>query len=171
MKTKIEFFEVQKQTQKWIWFLMMFLTVLILWVIVQQLIIGVPVGNHPAPDWALFIILGFLLLFLVFLKFGKLETKIDENGVSYRYVPFQKEFRFIAWSEIEKSYVRIYRPIKEYGGWGMRTAFNGGNGSAYNVAGNIGLQLELKNGKRFLLGTQKGKEIESVLKSIQSLKA
>jgi hypothetical protein len=38
---------------------------------------------------------------------------------------------------------------------------------AYNVKGNIGLQLGLKNGKKLLLGTQKGAEIEAALKNVK----
>lgn len=63
--------------------------------------------------------------------------------------------------------MRLYRPIKEFGGWGMRTAFNGKNGKAYNVSGNVGIQLELKNGSKTLLGTQKGKEAKSANESLQ----
>jgi len=40
-------------------------------------------------------------------------------------------------------------------------------GVAYNISGNMGLQLELKNGKKILLGTRKPTELEDVLKKVQ----
>jgi hypothetical protein len=51
----------------------------------------------------------------------------------------------------------------EYGGWGYRV---GGkkSGIAFNVSGNMGVQIELKNGKKILLGTRKPKEAEEALK-------
>jgi hypothetical protein len=59
--------------------------------------------------------------------------------------------------------VRKYSPIKEYGGWGFRYGFK--NGKAYNISGNMGLQLILKNGDRILIGTQKPEELETYLKN------
>nr|MBP6978828.1 hypothetical protein [Lentimicrobiaceae bacterium] len=60
-----------------------------------------------------------------------------------------------------------YSTIGEYGGWGYRM---GGKkaGVAYNISGNMGLQLELKNGKKILLGTKKPVEMEEALKKARS---
>ncbi|HQP03696.1 MAG TPA: DUF6141 family protein [Bacteroidales bacterium] len=171
MKTTIEFFEVQKQTQKWVWFMVMFLLLMNVYVIFQQVILGIPFGNHPAPVWILFLI-GFVIMLLVAgLFFLRLETHIDEKGVSFRFFPLHRGFRTIEWHEIKKAYVRIYHPLKEYGGWGIRTSFIGNNGKAFNMAGNVGLQLELKDGKRILIGTQKGTEISKLLNAINLVKA
>jgi hypothetical protein len=67
---------------------------------------------------------------------------------------------------VEKSYVRTYKPIAEYGGWGLRSGIFG-NGQAFNVYGNTGLQLELKNRKKLLFGTQKKYEIEKAIEQIK----
>jgi hypothetical protein len=50
------------------------------------------------------------------------------------------------------------------GGWGVRlwTKY----GTVYNVKGNIGLAIELKNGTKFLIGTQKEIELRSFLEKI-----
>jgi hypothetical protein len=53
---------------------------------------------------------------------------------------------------------RTYRPILEYGGWGIRySPF--AKGWAYNVSGNQGVQLELASGKRILIGPQRAEEL------------
>ena len=52
---------------------------------------------------------------------------------------------------------RTYRPILEYGGWGIR--YTMGRGWAYNVSGNQGVQLELASGKRILIGSQRAEEL------------
>ncbi|MBK8703741.1 MAG: hypothetical protein IPN33_08970 [Saprospiraceae bacterium] len=64
-----------------------------------------------------------------------------------------------------KVYVRQYKPIAEFGGWGLRYSMSG-KGRALNVSGNMGLQLEFKDGKKLLIGTQKPKEIELVLTNL-----
>lgn len=69
-----------------------------------------------------------------------------------------------------KAYVRTYDALSEYGGWGLKggALWNNSKGKAINVSGNIGIQLELKNGKKLLIGTQKKKEAENVLLNYQT---
>jgi len=86
-----------------------------------------------------------------------LDTIIDKDGIHYRWFPFQREYKQLNWDVIEKAYIREYRPIYEYGGWGIRGGFHG---KAYNVSGNIGIQIEFKDGKRLLIGTSKKDEAE-----------
>jgi len=42
-----------------------------------------------------------------------------------------------------------------------------GKGRALNMSGNMGLQLELKDGKKLLIGTQKFEELEQLLQKIK----
>lgn len=99
-----------------------------------------------------------LLLLIVFIPF--LETEYNSSGITYRFFPFHLKKRTILWSEVNSAYVREYKPVLEYGGWGLRGL---GAKKAYNVSGNIGLQLELKNGKTILFGTRKREELEKVI--------
>jgi hypothetical protein len=61
-------------------------------------------------------------------------------------------------AEIVHRETRTYWPILEYGGWGISYSFFG-KGWAYNVNGNRGGQLELANGKRILIGSQRAEEL------------
>lgn len=47
------------------------------------------------------------------------------------------------------------------GGWGIRlwTAY----GTVYNIKGNKGLAIELFNGEKFLIGTQKENELKIIV--------
>lgn len=114
------------------------------------------------------IILGSMLLFTLPLFIIKLTSRIDEKGIHYRFFPFHRSVRTILWSEIRRMYVRQYNPIAEYGGWGIKPSWNKGHGLAVNVAGDVGLQLELNNGKKFLLGTQKEDEVKRIIANYQS---
>lgn len=106
-----------------------------------------------------------ILVTISLLFFFKLKTRIHEKGVYYQFLPFHLKTRFITWSEIEKAYVRNYNPISEYGGWGIKGGFfwNKKKGIAVNVSSDIGLELELKTGKKILIGTQKENEVKQVL--------
>lgn len=107
------------------------------------------------------LIIGLLiLLFLI----ANLQTELRSDGFYYKFFPFQFRFRQINWSDVETMEIRKYKPISEYLGWGIRF---GSKGQAYNVKGNIGLQLVLKNGKQILFGTQRPKDLQ---KAIDNLK-
>ena len=59
-----------------------------------------------------------------------------------------------------------YNPIAEYGGLGIRF---GPNGKAYNVSGNTGLQVILKNKSKVLIGTNDAEALAAVLARINKL--
>jgi hypothetical protein len=105
---------------------------------------------------------GIIVLFISM----QLKTKIDDKGVTFSFKPFLRD-RAYTWAEIDKVWVRKYKPISEYGGWGFKGGFLRKAGRAYNVWGDKGLQLELKNGKRILIGTQKHDELVVFLKRLK----
>ena len=55
-----------------------------------------------------------------FLVFSRLHTIIDEVAIYYRYPPFINAEKKLTRQDIRDCYVRKYRPIWEYGGWGYR---------------------------------------------------
>lgn len=153
-----------KESQKFVqwWLQLMFYSGigLCIYVSVQQLLYKIPFGNNPAPDGLLiFFILLYLIIFILF-QSTRLITEIDDREIRYRFYPFQTRFKTILRSDIEKMEVITYRPIIDYGGWGVRF---GRKGMAYNVSGNIGLLISRKNGKTILIGTQKPDEMKEKL--------
>jgi hypothetical protein len=88
--------------------------------------------------------------------FGRLVTEVRDDGIYICFFPFHWSFRKIAFTEVKQYEVRTYRPIREYGGWGIRY---GCKGKAYNVSGDRGVQIELLNGKRLLIGSQRAEEL------------
>lgn len=87
---------------------------------------------------------------------GALITEIHAGGIviHFRGVPVK---RFIPWNEIASVEARKYRPILEYGGWGLRGL---GKNRAYNVSGTEGLQLVFKDGRRVLVGSRMAQALE-----------
>ncbi len=106
-------------------------------------------------------VLIILALFLTFWFLFKLETRIDENGIEYRYLPFHRKARARSWDKIRSISVRKYNPILEYGGWGYRIGLR--KKRALNVKGNMGIQIVYNNGRQLLLGTQRPGDAEAVI--------
>ena len=155
--------EVQQFRQVWIWAIVTIMAGLVWYASVRQLLLHRPFGDRPMSDillvifWFIFGI-GLPALFL----FGKLVTEVRNDGIYVRFIPFHRSFRKIAFTEVKQYEVRTYCPIMEYGGWGIRYS---SSGKAYNVSGKQGLQLELLNGKRLLIGSQQPEEL---LRAIQA---
>lgn len=115
--------------------------------------------NDPTPG--LFVSLFIVSMITWLLELCELKTEIDQQGIRVKFEPFHRQPVFIRWEEIEYAYLRTYQPILEYGGWGVRQSFKG---QAYNISGNRGLQIILKNGRYILIGTQKDLELEQYLR-------
>lgn len=167
---KFTFSEVQKFSKAFVLPLIILTTSLTVgllsWGIFQQIVLKHHFGNNPVSDISLLLISAAIILFVLALDWlflnAKLITEINRETIRYRYFPFILRDRFIYWQDIDKAYIRQYKPIKEYGGWGIKFGISG-NGKALNVKGNYGLQLEFKNGKNLLIGTQKKEELEALL--------
>ena len=110
-------------------------------------------------------IIGVLILASGIIFLFKLTTRIDEKGIHYKFFPFHLGFKVINWNEIDNAYVRTYDAISEYGGCGLKGGnfWNKSKGKAINVSGDVGIQLELKNGKKLLIGTQKLEDAKRII--------
>jgi hypothetical protein len=157
----IPFNETQKFRQWWIWLSILLPIGIVLYILFTELILQKPIGQYPMDEELLIALFILMMVGITFLFLLRLETSIDREGIAYRFSPFHFRPRQIVWGEIESAWVREYKPMKEYGGWGIRMSVR--NGRAYHVRGNKGLQLVLKNGRKILLGTQEPEEIERVL--------
>lgn len=160
----IYFNETQRFRQWWIWLFLILLPCIFIWGIIQQEFFGIPFGTKPAPSSFLALMGLIPLLILVMFYSLNLKTIIDDSGISFKMFPFHFKFRHLNWNEIAEAYAREYRPLREYGGWGIK--YRGKSGKAYNISGNKGLQLVLKNGKKILLGSSKYAELLSLQNEI-----
>ncbi len=169
MENEILFKERQKFQQRWIWFILLGINALFLFGVFRQIIGGQQFGNNPMGDVGLLIGTGLsIALTLLFANFH-LDTTIKRDGIYVRFFPFHIKFRYYPWDSLTKSFVRQYSPLTEYGGWGIRLGLFG-KGTAYNVSGDKGLQLEFSNKKKLLIGTNKPEELTEILNEIGQLK-
>lgn len=147
---KYLFEEKQKFTQWWLWIILLSFP-----------IISVsPFDENPINLYYVLIGIGIPLLFYTF----QLRIKVNSEGLHYQFFPFHFKSHTIKIEDIEKFKATEYSPMKEYGGWGIRFGFKG---KAYNVSGNKGVKVFLKNDANIMFGSQKHKNFEQALKKIK----
>ena len=146
------YFERQRFRQWWLWMLVLIGPAISVWAIFQQLVMGSPFGNNPAPDYVLVVLVvivgGGLPLFMY--STG-LDTEVRDCGTCIRFRPFHRKWVVFGFESIQKAEASTYNPLKDYGGWGIRY---GRKGKAYNVSGNKGVLLTLRDGKNVLIGSK-----------------
>lgn len=158
------FTENQKFNQWWIILFLGVYTAAVWAIAFAQLIMKIPVGNDPTSNTAMLIIwlVAGVLMPGLFLAMN-MHTEITNDGLNVKFFPFHLKPRHFSVQQIESAEAVVYSPIREYGGWGIRY---GKNGLAYNVRGNEGVLLKLKDNKNVLIGTQKKDELFTALNKI-----
>ena len=165
MQAPPTFHEVQRIRHWWIWVVVGLVVALAWWSFVLQIVLGRPFGSNPAPDWLVWAItalcgVGVPVLFAVM----RLETTVDASGLRLHFVPFRD--RRIGALEILTHEVVRYRPVREWGGWGIRYGFR--RGWAYTAYGERGVQLVLADRKRLLVGSQRPEELAAALQALEA---
>lgn len=138
------FKETQRFSQWWLWLLLLGTGVLLF---------------YAQANLGPIIIIALSILFLMM----RLETKVDDGGIFYRFFPFvNKKY---SWKDIASAQVVDYGFV---GGWGIRlfTSY----GTIYNIKGSKGLAVELRNGQKFCLGTQRPEELQTFINKITTEK-
>ena len=88
-------------------------------------------------------------------------TVIDDEGIHYRFHPFQFRFRHIAWNRIKE--IKLRRNKKKFLAENLDVK-NGFDGWVYTLDASKGIVVRLKNGSKVLLGTKREKELLNRLK-------
>jgi hypothetical protein len=156
------FKEEQRFTQTWL------IVIIVISLIVPLAIILKEIDKLSASE--IIISIGTIILASGLIFLFKLSTRIDEKGIHYKFFPFHLKFKTVVWNDIENAYIRTYDAISEYGGWGIRggALWYKAKGKAINISGNIGIQLELKDGKKLLIGTNKKEQAQDVLSTYKT---
>ncbi len=159
MDPNIIFEEEQRFTQWWLWLLMGAMLLIPIYGIVQQIVLKEPFGDNPMSDLGLIIIFIAMLSFCGFFWLIRLQTTITNDEITINFPPLAK--KRILWSEVEQAQIVKYSPLI---GYGLRIWTP--HGTVYNVKGNRGLFLILKNGKKYMIGTQKHREVEDIIQTL-----
>jgi hypothetical protein len=88
----------------------------------------------------------------------RLTTTVTRDSVEIRYGPLYR--LRLPLSEIERAEALVYRPIREYGGWGVRGTRKH---RAVNARGDRGVLITRRDGSTVLIGSQKPRELLEAL--------
>lgn len=81
--------------------------------------------------------------------FARLEVAVMRTSVEIRWFPFAK--RSVAFEQILRAEAVTYRPVRQFGGWGIRFGPKGAR--AYSMSGDRAVALTLGDGRQVYLGS------------------
>ncbi len=159
-------FREEQKFSKWIYWLICVMIIVSLVAVVFAVKEESAKGNPPNTGEFFWLIVGIIIPIIIAALFAflKLETQVRNDGLYIRFFPFHIRFKKFPWEDLSEAYARQYRPLWEYGGWGIRYSIR--FGKAYNTRGNEGVQLVFNNGKKLLIGSQNAQELEEAIQSI-----
>jgi hypothetical protein len=163
-RDRVLFSEVQRFNQPWVWAIILPVSLgpiaLFGYGVARQIFGGVPWGDQPMSDIVLLVAFGLALVFgaLLLLLFSKMRlvVVVQPGVLLLRFAPLHRDFRRIDLGELESHRACTYRPIREYGGWGIRFV---PSGRAYNISGNQGVRLDYPDGSHVLIGSRRSEEL------------
>lgn len=160
------FEETQAMRAAWMKVLIALIAAFLWFGMIQQEVFNKQFGSNPAPD-AVLVIIWFLIgiILPVFFFTLRLHTAVYNDRIVLRFTPFRIYSREIGIDDIVSFQNRVYRPLKEYGGWGIRIGFKK---RAVSMSGNRGVELVLKNGRKFMIGSQRPDELYDAIKKAVS---
>lgn len=102
-----------------------------------------------------------ILFFMLISKVLYLKVRIGADGVFYRFFPFHIKEKLIRWDTVESFEIVSFRPLRDYGGYGIR--FNMSS-KAYIISGHKGLKIYWKNDRKpWVIGIQQEDKIKEAL--------
>ncbi len=152
------FKEKQKFTQKWIYLVLIIAFITSIISVYNNYQNGSIDFNDINSYKGSLLTLGIVCLAFLLVIVSTLKTEVDSKGLRISYFPMFVK-KDLIWGEIYQATIIKYGFV---GGWGVR--FFTKYGTVYNVRGNKGLLVELKNGKRFLVGTQEERKLAEAVK-------
>lgn len=155
------FREEQRVRQWWIWAMVLGIAIVTYCAAYVQLVQGIPFGDNPGPDWVVILVLiGAGVLLPLFIGSIKLTTEVRRDGLFMRFRPFHRRFKDMRLDDAIDAKTIQYRPLRDFGGWGIRF---GDLGTAYTISGRWGLVISYPGKEQVLIGTLRPQELEKAV--------
>ncbi len=155
------FTESQRFRQWWLWAIVIPGPVFLIWATIAEFF---KITSESEGIVTFFVLAMFTLVFGIVLPIllfrAGLQTQVYEDIVRVRFTPIHRNWQSFDFASITAAEAKTYRPIRDYGGWGIRY---GGPGKAYNVSGNQGVLLNLADGTTLMIGSQRAPELAAAI--------
>lgn len=140
------FSETQRFEQFWLWLLLGIALFAVFSAAIQD---GFKPNTLPP-------LIGVVLI-VVLMRISQLQVELLPDVIAVRFFPYHLKQRTFRLSEISSAEAVTYRPIREFGGWGLRRNWHGEK--IYNTFGNRAVKIHFKNRKPLWLGSQHADEL------------
>lgn len=109
-------------------------------------------GREPLSTTVMAVTLGAVLLFplLMTLCFLRLDVEVRADHVLVAFGPLHLVRKRIRYGDMESVEAVTYRPIRGFGGWGIRPT---GRKTAWTIRGNQAVRVVLRSGKQVYVGS------------------
>ncbi len=119
-------------------------------------------GNYLSLKVLVIIVIVVLTIIFFFLT-TRMTTTIGDEGIYIRYYPIiSKKFY---WPDIEQVYY-----IQQINAWRGKAFLPQGRARVYMIGGNEGFVIIMKNGNRYIVGTQNTSEMRKALKRLRAIR-
>jgi len=118
-----------------------------------------------------------VIIALIPILFGRMVTDIDSHNINIRFGYLRWMEKKIPISDIEQVEVVTYRPLRQFGGWGIRCGrFHGERTVCYSMRGSKGVLVVLSDytsmwfikTKRVIIGSQMPEKLVEVVRQVCS---
>ncbi len=158
--------EQQRFTQLWLWALLLGMAAIQFLVFGQTLLPGHQATSDDPPLWLTLAIVSFTAVALpLFIASCRLDVAVSSDALVLRFFPLHLRPVCIDYGSIASCLAVKYNPLLDFGGWGVRY---GRSGRAYNVSGNLGVQLQFTSGPALLIGSQHPLELSEAINAAAS---
>lgn len=139
------------------WFLAVILSVLV--PIGGVILFSMPADAASGEQWAAVLALAVAagLNIAIFAGF-RMTTRVGDGKITFGF-PLGLSRR-VPLDRIEAVEVLRYRPLRDFGGWGLRI---GGKGVMYNARGDRAVRLTLRGGQSVFIGSQRPEALAAAL--------
>lgn len=112
-----------------------------------------------ATAWVVAVALATLIAVTALVLVAMLETTVDGDAITVAFRGLWPTRRILL-TEVRRAVALKYRPLFDYGGYGVRLGLRG---LAFNVHGDEGVLVEMRSGSRVMIGSQRAHELESAI--------
>jgi hypothetical protein len=123
--------------------------------------LGLVGGRIWSLEFVLGLAIGLLLLMMLIVFLLHMTTEVTPTDVRIWFGWSPTYRRIVPIGTVRSIEVVTYRPIADYGGWGIRSGRDGDR--ALIARGNRGVRLELVDGTRLLIGSQESEALASAV--------
>ena len=138
-----------------------------LFIAVRQFVFHRPWGHPPMTNGSIIFLTVLLVAVYIRLITVRLVTDLTPAGLTIGLRGLWRARR-VPLSTIHSAKPIEYDPVREYGGYGIRP---GPRGMAYIARGNRGVQLELVDEGKLLVGSQRPEDLSSKIMQLKNTRS